>query len=392
MIAIVIQSIYPLIRLTLSVYSVSNTTKSLLFQYLVEKPYYWSHLLFIYIHVDGYSLMSQPGFLQEISISKIQHPGNQLRTHLDNLEELATSIKQHGLLQPIVVRPIRHRYEVIAGNRRLVAVKLLGMRKICCHIVELSDKEAFEVAIVENVQHKTMHPIEEAEAFNHYVKSFGWGGISELAGRISKSQEFVTKRIQLLRLPEKVREEIIRQRITPSVALEMLPLEKEVIEGLADFIISNPLTKDEVRHIVRISKEEHDNNDNENNSDNIDKHARTNMEKEIYLLDKSLRKSIAVMKSTLLNFDDIVNSVNDEWILKELLMQYRLIIHGDIDTFIKLRKRLLRKIPKEYFKKKDEDHIGKNTTDGKKENSLGDDHNDNSNPSIHVWTPSGIWQ
>lgn len=335
--------------------------------------------------------MSHPGFLQEIIVSKIQHPANQLRTHLDNLDDLIASIKQHGLLQPIVIRPIQRRYEVVAGNRRLAAVKLLGLRKISCHVVDLSDREAYEVALVENLQHKTMNPIEEAVAFNHYVKGFGWGGISELAGRISKSQEFVTKRIQLLRLPEKVREEIIRQRITPSVALEMLPLDKESMEGLADFIINNPLTKDEVRQIVRVSKEEHSDNDNDNSFDNISNYGSANLEKELYLLDKALRKSIAVMKSTLLNFDDIVNDVNDEWIFKELLMQYRLIIHGDIDTFIKLRKRLLRKVPKEYFKKSDEGQREKIKTNGAKGNRLTDDNSD-SNPSIHVWTTSGIWQ
>jgi ParB family chromosome partitioning protein len=99
-----------------------------------------------------------------------------------------------------------------------------------------------------------MNPMEEAIAFNLYVQSFGWGGISELARRIGRSQEFVTKRIQLLRLLEKVQEEIIRQRITPSVALEMLPLDKRAIEEFADFIIKNPLTKEEIRHIIRVSK------------------------------------------------------------------------------------------------------------------------------------------
>jgi ParB family chromosome partitioning protein len=210
--------------------------------------------------------MSHPGFLQEIAASKIQHPRNQLRTGLDNIHDLATSIQQHGLLQPIVVRPKQHQYEIVAGNRRLAAIRFLGLRKICCHVVELSDKEAYEVALVENIQHKTMNPVEEAVAFNQYVESFGWGGISELAGRIGKSQEFVTKRIQLLRLPERVKEEIIRQRITPSVALEMLPLEKGVMEEFADFIIKNPLTKDEVRHIVKVSKEEHDDGNNKDYS------------------------------------------------------------------------------------------------------------------------------
>lgn len=130
-------------------------------------------------------------------------------------------------------------------------------------------------------------------------------------------------------------------------------LEKEAMEEFADFIIKNPLTKDEVRHITKVSKEEHGNNDN--SFENANSNGCTNLEKELYLLDKALRKSIAVMKSTLVNFDDIVNNVNDEWVLKELLMQYRLIIHGDIDTFLKLRKRLAKKVPREYFGNKDQD-------------------------------------
>lgn len=254
----------------------------------------------------------------------------------------------------------------------------------------LSDKEAYEVALIENIQHKTMNPIEEAVAFNHYVERFGWGGISELARRIGKSQEFVTERIQLLRLPERVREGIIRQRITPSVALEMLPLEKEAMEEFADFIINNPLTKDEVRHIVRVSKEEHEGNDN--SFENPGNHGSTSSEKELYLLDKALRKSIAVMKSTLVNFDDIVNNVNDEWVLKELLMQYRLIIHGDIDTFLKLRKRLARKVPKEYFRCDDQNKMVKIKSNGTNDNSLKDNDGDGNSPSIHIWTANGIWQ
>lgn len=335
--------------------------------------------------------MSHSGFLQEISSSKVHCPQNQLRTDLDNVHDLAVSIQQHGLLQPIVVRPRQHQYEVVAGNRRLAAIRLLGLRKISCHVVELSDKEAYEVALVENVQHKTMNPIEEAVAFNHYVESFGWGGISDLSRRIGKSQEFVTKRIQLLRLPEKVREEIIRQRMTASVALEMLPLEKEAMEEFADFIIKNPLTKDEVRHIVRVSKEEHDDDSNLGDACSIGCGKNNiNQEKELYLLDKALRKSIAVMKSTLINFDDIVNNVNDEWVLKELLMQYRMIIHGDIDTFLKLRKRLMRKVPKEYFRSQGQNKMLKIKPTSTNDDSLED--NDDGSPSIHIWTTKGIWQ
>lgn len=120
-------------------------------------------------------------------------------------------------------------------------------------MVDLSDKEAFEMGLVENVHHRTMDPIEEALAFDQYSKDRGWGGITDLSKRIGKSQEFVTKRIQLLRLPQNIRNEIIRQRISPSIALELLPLNSESIQEFADFVIKNPLTKLEVRKIVRSS-------------------------------------------------------------------------------------------------------------------------------------------
>jgi ParB family chromosome partitioning protein len=154
--------------------------------------------------------------------------------------------------------------------------------------------------------------------------------VSELADRIGKSQEFVSKRIQLLRLPERIQQEIIRQRITPSAGLEMLPLEKNDMEDVADILVSKHLTRDDIRNIIKMSR-----NYEECGEKNI-----TGRAQQIYFVDKALRKSIAVMKSTLVNFDDIIDNVGDDWVIRELLMQYRIKIHGDIDTLLKLRKRL----------------------------------------------------
>jgi ParB family chromosome partitioning protein len=213
-----------------------------------------------------------------------------------------------------------------------------------------------------------MNPIEESVAFKKYVDSYGWGGVSELAKQIGKSQEFVTKRIQLLSLPEEIQGEIIRQRITPSVALELLPFDKDSISDIGEFVIKNALTKIEARNLVKSFVEEkvdkkftqiHE-EDIENNNNEL-----TNHERELYLLDKALMKSITVMKSTLVSFDDIINSVNYNWILKELLMQYRLIIHGDIDTFLKLRKRLKSKMPMNYLGSNQSERLTKD--DGKDE-------------------------
>jgi ParB family transcriptional regulator, chromosome partitioning protein len=324
--------------------------------------------------------MSHPGILQEINISKIRHSPCQFRMNLDNLCGLASSIKEHGLLQPILVRPMQHDYEVVAGNRRLAAAKLLKLRKITSHIIDLSDKEAYEVGLVENVHHKTMNPIEEGIAFNQYSEGRGWGGITELATRIGRSQEFVTKRIQLLHLPQNIRNEIIRQRISPSVALEMLPLDKGAMQEIADFVIKNPVTKVEIRNIVKGSRAR-------SNGVNDPNFPSNNgfQENELYLIDKTLRKSISVMKSTLVNFDEIVNSVNDDWILKELLMQYRMIIHGDINTFLKLRKRLRMKMPREYLTiQRDTEKALVNESDAARNNP--------DERAIYQWATRGVWQ
>jgi ParB family chromosome partitioning protein len=227
-----------------------------------------------------------------------------------------------------------------------------------------------------------MNPIEEAIAFNRYGEGRGWGGITELAARIGRSQEFVTKRIQLLRLPQNIHNEIIRQRISPSVALEMLPLDRGAMQEFADFVIKNSLTKVEIRNIVKASRARSSDH-KDLNGNCLSKNV--THEKELYLIDKALRKSIVVMKSTLLNFDDIVNSVNDDWILKELLMQYRMIIHGDIDTFLKLRKRLMMKMPKEYLNlQRDEKKPFVNESDPAM--SRPDER------AIYQWATRGVWQ
>src|SRR5207249_369847 len=104
----------------------------------------------------------------------------------------------------------------------------------------------------------------------------------------------------------------VRQRISPSVELKMSPLDEETMHEFADFVVKNPMTKDEMRNVVKISKATSKNvNDNINERQSI----KFSNKKELYLIDKALRKSIAVMKSTLVNFDDIVNNVNDDWIL-----------------------------------------------------------------------------
>ena len=97
------------------------------------------------------------------------------------VESLVSSIKEHGLLQPILIRPYQNNFEIVAGHRRFYACKSLRWRHIPCKIREMNDKQAFEIQLTENIQRKSMSALEEAEAFRKYVQDLGWGGVTELA-------------------------------------------------------------------------------------------------------------------------------------------------------------------------------------------------------------------
>jgi ParB family transcriptional regulator, chromosome partitioning protein len=309
------------------------------------------------------------GIIQEITLNKLSHPVIQLRQKLDNLDALAYSIKEHGLLQPIIVRPIDRRYEIVAGNRRYEAVRMLGLRKINCHLVELSDQESYELALTENMHQKTMNPIEEAIAFNRYVKEFGWGGVSYLALTIGRSQEYVSKRIQLLSLPQNIISDIINEEIPPSTALELLPLDGIQIQGLSKLMDNSQFTKNQIRQIVKDYKTMKDCNYNGTACyDLVHEHE----------ADKAFKKAITVLKSALISWDDILREMNDDWFLREIFMEYRIMMHGGIDTFLGMRKRI---------RKLHDIHLESNPqlSNARKKRKLPNETNE---ASIHVWKPS----
>ncbi|HLE35498.1 MAG TPA: ParB/RepB/Spo0J family partition protein [Nitrososphaerales archaeon] len=311
--------------------------------------------------------MGQMGIFEELEISKIDFAKNGLRVNVGSIEELASSIAEKGLLQPIVVRVLGDGYEVVAGNRRLSACKLLKWRKILCHIIELDDRESYEVSLIENVQHKTLNPIEEALAFNRYVEEFGWGGVSVLAEKIGRSQEHVSRRLQLLQLPGKVQDKIMRRRISAGIAQELLTIDGKTAEKLAEMIENDHIKRDEVRQIVKSVKKVNSESDKEPKTP-------PTYEEVFGTTDGALRKCITILKSTLLRIDDVIDEIGDDWITKEMLMQYRMIVHGDIDAFLRLRKRLESKIRPTYT----------SNTGGKIDAGVHDDE------SLYMYR--GVWQ
>lgn len=193
------------------------------------------------------------GDIEYLNISDIEPPLNILRIQGNNdLSNLSNSIKQHGLIQPIVVRPIYGHFEIVAGCRRYMACKSLNWKKIPCHTVHLNDIQTFEMALVENIQRESLSALEEAESFKMYVLDKGWGSISDLSFKIGKSPSYITKRISLLDLPPDVKQSIEKAELKPSSAEELLAIkDPERQSQLAEMILKRRLTTMKARELVR---------------------------------------------------------------------------------------------------------------------------------------------
>jgi len=251
------------------------------------------------------------------------------------IESLISSIKEHGLLQAILIRPYQNSFEIVAGHRRFHACKSLRWRHIPCKIKELSDKQAFEIQITENIQRKSMSYLEEAEAFRKYVQDLGWGGVSELARKIGKSEEYVSHRIQLLKLPQDIKEKIMLNKLNISQALELTSLPNENIVQLSNHIIENELTIRQIRSVKTIlSKGKYTEGDQIINSIINSKNAKTL---------KITKKTTLALKITLARLDSIIEDVQltfdpeQSTDIISFLMDLRLKIHSLIDDTIRFK-------------------------------------------------------
>ncbi len=270
----------------------------------------------------------------------VHPPKRMLRSGPDHMSGLMSSIQQKGLLEPIVVRPVEKGFEVVAGNRRFEACRKLGWRSIPCHVIELDDKEAFEVSLLENVQRETLNPIEEARAFRNYVNEYGYGGESELARKIGMSQEYVSRRIGLLSLPERVQTQIMRRRITPSVAQELTLLSDDAAEQMADAICEQRLSLRDVRRMIkynggpRIRAEAALPTFMEKSSEGD--------EKKVQRLRRELNKAIASLRASIVRLGEVAESVDDEWLVKESIFVCRDNLRTQIDNLTKLKRKVER--------------------------------------------------
>lgn len=208
--------------------------------------------------------LSQPSTssaLQNLPVASIIPSSTNPRKTFDRaqLDQLTENIRQHGVLQPVLVRPISVvgaddiRYELVAGERRFRAAQAVGLESIPANVRELSDAEAMEIQVIENLQRSELHPLEEADGYQCLISQHGYS-VEDLASKVGKSRAYIYGRLKFVDLPEDIREALRKDEITPSVALLVARIpDKKLQKKAGDEILKHwngPMShRDALEHI-----------------------------------------------------------------------------------------------------------------------------------------------
>ena len=190
-----------------------------------------------------------------ININEIKPNQNQPRKSFneEKLEELAASIIENGLIQPVILRKADKGYEIVAGERRWRACRKAGLKEIPCIIREFTDEQNMLIAIIENMQREDLNPIEEAEGLNQMIVNFGMTQ-EQVSKSVGKSRPYITNALRLLKLPSEIREMLLANQLSAGHARAIAGIgdtEKQI--QLAEYAIKEGLS---VREIEKIIKEE----------------------------------------------------------------------------------------------------------------------------------------
>ncbi len=188
-----------------------------------------------------------------VNIDEVEPNRNQPRQYFDeeSLEELAESIRAHGIIQPLLVLKKDNYYEIIAGERRWRAARLAGLTEVPVLVKDYSPQEAIEVALIENIQRQDLNPIEEAEAFQRLIEEYGLKQ-EEAAERVSKSRAAVANSLRLLKLDDRVKQMLIEDMLTTGHARALLAVENGDLQySLAMKVFDKKLSVREVERMIR---------------------------------------------------------------------------------------------------------------------------------------------
>ncbi|MCR5594594.1 MAG: ParB/RepB/Spo0J family partition protein [Lachnospiraceae bacterium] len=188
-----------------------------------------------------------------VKITKVEPNRDQPRKIFseDELQELSDSIKQNGIINPIIVQDRKDHYEIVAGERRWRAAKMAELKEIPVIIRHYTEKEMAEIALIDNLQRKDLNPIEEALAYKRLLEEFNMKQ-DELAEKVSKSRSAVTNSIRLLKLCDNVQQMIIEELISEGAARALIPVEDPELQyDLAQQILDKGLNVRDVEKMVK---------------------------------------------------------------------------------------------------------------------------------------------
>ncbi len=196
---------------------------------------------------------SDETFVKEIKINEIEPNANQPRKSFDNekLVQLSESIKQHGVVQPIIVKKEENTYKIIAGERRWRAARLAGLTSVPVVVRDVSNKQVMEMALIENIQREDLNPIEEAEAYERLMKEYNLTQ-EEISNTVGKSRPAIANSLRLLNLNGKLKAYVINEEISSGHARALLAIDDvKLQEKITEEIIDKELNVRETEKIIK---------------------------------------------------------------------------------------------------------------------------------------------
>jgi ParB family transcriptional regulator, chromosome partitioning protein len=199
------------------------------------------------------NLIEEGESVTEIAVGDIRPNPYQPRKEFEPtaIEELAQSIKEHGIIQPLIVRKSIKGFELVAGERRLRAAKAVGLKKVPAVVKAYSDQQLMEIALIENLQREDLNPLEEAEAYEKLIAHHSYTQ-EQLAQKIGKSRPHVANMLRLLQLPKKIREMVSVSALSMGHARALLSVEKESVQlQLANDVVNKGLSVRQLEEVVK---------------------------------------------------------------------------------------------------------------------------------------------
>jgi ParB family chromosome partitioning protein len=205
------------------------------------------------ILTDNMEETKESGGVTVVRLTEVEPNPEQPRKNFDTepLEALAESISQHGIIQPIVVRPKDGMYMIVTGERRWRAARMAGLSEVPVIVIEADDRKAAELALVENIQRKDLNPVEEARAYADLIDEYSYTQ-EEIAKKVGRSRSSIANSLRLLDLPEAVLEKLAEGALSEGHAKVVLSIkDKDTLEKAAETVIAKELSVRETEKLVK---------------------------------------------------------------------------------------------------------------------------------------------